>query len=870
MSEHNEPNATTYIGTGGPNSHQALFGNLASRHATDFRQALANWNPRANPPKTASLWDEPPRGLIRMPKKQREANREKYATLAGGPNTSELERGFAQIAETYITDKAPLLTNYMLGFQLLKKTDDDTKACGIFAYKVGDELVYIPVFVINGDVQGHELMYVVSKDQFVPSDEKWVNFLLSRKPLEPGRIERRERSDIPTQGTMRPSYMSSGLKLSSYTQMPTLDPVLALDALKSMFKQASVGTSGLNRSFWRDVAETQTRRIPLVSWKAASCATEMELTHLFRRSYKATKLASQWSHDYPVFGRLLNYAMDGASLDPFLNDWQKRAAVARQLGVVASAPKSLQQKLQDRFPQKTAAIRKEGTVAVYGVDRIPAHQFRFMPTALIDRIHQDGYYVADARDQTKLASIVIDANSENIGLCNPVGPGRSKVYMADGTFQECFLFQEDRPGRSIDPRFIVVNKKTGCARTFPTREIWVSGPSSDPKWIDKIPESTAELRTGKDYDLWDRHRNVLSLLITPAGIAWVGKFVENGDTFYEEDDGTTVNCTSHSLHGFKPMCAPGEDRYGCEVNPQSIPVICHQGTILRRYKDPDRWHRGQSDDEIMQLGTRQLWMARLMENTTPIRVRKVERAFSEYAIDDEMPKVKSAALETLMVKHNLSLGNADALIKEADIAFPRNITRYREKTAFSGEMPRDKYSVTFPQKETTTDGVTGLQIEQDLQTEEQVEALRATKVPDERMTWPGMPDAETNQSMGSPPAPNASDINLASQAAQSGQKDFVSSQMLLSLLREIDNDDIIPKYINTFEKSCDMLGRLYMQLLWRTDAFEERFGKTQLKEFKEMLVNLFQQMGDFICYLRQRDIRPAVARLTGGFGVPLP
>ena len=245
-----------------------------------------------------------------------------------------------------------------------------------------------------------------------------------------------------------------------------------------------------------------------------------------------------------------------------------------------------------------------------------------------------------------------------------------------------------------------------------------------------------------------------------------------------------------------------------------------------------------------------------MEGTLPVYVRKSHRALSEYAIDDEVPKSKSAALETLMVKHHISQDTAEALLQEADAAFPRSVSRLREKVAFSGLMPRDKYSVTFPEKDRSSDGVTGLPMEQQLETEEPVEALRATKVPDDRMLWPGTPDAWTNSS-GTPPEPNTGDMSIASQAAQAGQKDFVSSQMLLSLLREIDNDNIIPKYITTFEKACDMLGRLYMQLFWRTDAFEERFGKTQLKEFKEMLINLFQQMGDFICYLRQRDIRPA-------------
>jgi len=549
--------------------------------------------------------------------------------------------------------------------------------------------------------------------------------------------------------------------------------------------------------------------------------------------------------------------MDGEGLDPYLADWQKRAAVAEQLGVRAVAGKTFQQKLAERAIKKTASTRgfkKAGTVAVYGMEKIPLHQYRFMPTALIDRIHTDGYYVSDTRDQAKLASVVTDADSEGIGLCNPVGPGLYKVYMSDGSFRECFLLEKCNPRYPEETGYYVLDKETKHGRSCDVRELWVAGPSSDPKWLAKIPASNATIKDSAEHR-WDRHDGVDSLLITPAGIAWQSDFLEADDhAYFDEAQECPVHCTSSSVLGFRRMCDPGDDRYR-----DGIPVICHKDTILRRYKQP-------SGGDRLQFGTRQLWLARLMEHTVPISIQKVQRAFSEYAIDDELPEVKSAALESLMSGHHLAQETAEQLLKEADAAFPRNIRRYREKLAFSGPMPLDKYSVTWPKKEMGTDGVTGLSVEQELETEEPVEALRATKVPDERMTWPGMPDAETNSSMGTP-VPNAGDLSLASQAAQSGQKDFVSSQMLLSLLREIDHDDIIPKYVNTFEKACDTLGRLYMQLLWRTDAFEERFGKTQLKEFKEMLVNLFQQMGDFICYLRQRDIRPAPVLSLGATNI---
>jgi hypothetical protein len=249
-------------------------------------------------------------------------------------------------------------------------------------------------------------------------------------------------------------------------------------------------------------------------------------------------------------------------------------------------------------------------------------------------------------------------------------------------------------------------------------------------------------------------------------------------------------------------------------------------------------------------------MLRLVESSVPISVRSKKGPFNGYFIDKEPVKEKTAALEYLMQNHYLSQGTAELLLKEAEAIPSGTVKRLREKVAFSGEVPRDRISVTFPEKEKGQHDITGMDVEQDLITEEPVESLRATRVPDEEDMWPGLLSAETDTNA-APPSPNVRDMQLASQAAMAGQKDFVSSQMLMSLLREIDDDGVINKYIVIFEKACDTLGRLYMQVLWRTDAFEDRFGRTQLKEFREMLVSLFQQMGDFICYLRQRDIRPS-------------
>ena len=840
-----------FVDDGGENAYSTLYRHLVGGVTQMFRSAR---DQHKSEPKTAALSLAGSYGLARAPQRlfrsndsiRRVSEQEKLATIVGGPNASELERAFAQIAETYITDKAPLLTNYMLGFQLLKKTDDDTKACGIFAYKVGDELVYIPVFTINGDIQGHELMYVVSRDQFVPSDEKWVNFLLSRKPLEPGRIERRERSDIPSQGNFRPTMMTSGLKLSSYTGLPVLAPELTLDALRTLFKQASVGTPLLERSFWRDMREPYHKNIPTLYWKEAA-AIDLDVRRLFQQSYKATKLAAAWCHDYPIVQKLFRYAMDGEPLDSYLTDWEKRAELAGKLNVRLSAPKSLRQKLLEKTASQKKPVGPEEKIAVYDLEEIPDHLFRFMPTKLVDKIHQDGYYVVDTRPESKLASII---TTEERGLFNPVGPGLYQVFMANGKFRDCFvLFSDDPTERQHDEsEWIVLDKETSAYRRKSLSEIWTSSRESAPNWLDQLPKSTGTLSTHAENE-WQRHDGIDSYLITPSGHAWRGRFLETAkNSYYDESSDCEISLTSTSLKGFKQICS-NRDEDGYRIS--QAPIIGPKETQLRRYKD---------EGNNLTLGGRQLWLAMLMEGTLPVTIQKQQRAFGEYAIDGKPPRSKSAALATLMREHHLSHATAEYVLERADRDYPGCTEFLREKIAFSGPISQDRYSVMFPKKEQDEHEITGLTVEQDLNTEEPVESLRPTKEPDDKEMWPGLWDSETNSSMNgspNPPAPNQSDINLASQAAQAGQKDFVSSQMLLALLREIDSDDIIPKYISTFEKACDSLGRLYMQLLWRTDTFEDRFGETQLTEFKEMLVALFQQIGDFICYLRQRDVRPA-------------
>jgi hypothetical protein len=100
----------------------------------------------------------------------------------GGEQESGFEQAFSSLAYAYLKDKAPRLIDYIVGFQLVDRNNDNTKAVGVFGFKVGSQWLYAPVFFLNGDLKGHELLYTKSQDAFVPMKENWVNYLMSRKP----------------------------------------------------------------------------------------------------------------------------------------------------------------------------------------------------------------------------------------------------------------------------------------------------------------------------------------------------------------------------------------------------------------------------------------------------------------------------------------------------------------------------------------------------------------------------------------------------------------------------------------------------------------------------------------------------------------
>jgi len=81
---------------------------------------------------------------------------------------------FSQLVDSALKEKVPALLEYRVGFQIIDKNEEETKAVGVSVFVVQGLWLYIPIFFIDGDLKGSDLLYVKQNDIFVPARDNWI------------------------------------------------------------------------------------------------------------------------------------------------------------------------------------------------------------------------------------------------------------------------------------------------------------------------------------------------------------------------------------------------------------------------------------------------------------------------------------------------------------------------------------------------------------------------------------------------------------------------------------------------------------------------------------------------------------------------
>lgn len=110
------------------------------------------------------------------------------APAPGSTPDDQIERAFLDSAFVAVANKAGQLMEpqHRIGFEIVSKNDDNTRLLGVFAFRSGKEMLYGPVFFLNGDIKGTDLIYRHKVKRFLPMNEQIIRRLVSMTKLQDG------------------------------------------------------------------------------------------------------------------------------------------------------------------------------------------------------------------------------------------------------------------------------------------------------------------------------------------------------------------------------------------------------------------------------------------------------------------------------------------------------------------------------------------------------------------------------------------------------------------------------------------------------------------------------------------------------------
>lgn len=109
----------------------------------------------------------------------------------------EFESSMFQLAFDKLQSKLYNLLPFFIGFELVRKSDDNSKAIGVFAFKSDNgQILFVPAFFINGKIKDLDIMYSRNNNQFYPLSEDFAELFLKDDATGMGSVSQDSRKEI--------------------------------------------------------------------------------------------------------------------------------------------------------------------------------------------------------------------------------------------------------------------------------------------------------------------------------------------------------------------------------------------------------------------------------------------------------------------------------------------------------------------------------------------------------------------------------------------------------------------------------------------------------------------------------------------------
>jgi len=767
---------------------------------------------------------------------------------------AEFEKTFSDLAFARLRDKAPGLLDHLVGFQLLDKSEDNTHAVGVWGFKVGDEWLYAPVFFLNGQLKGDDLLYLKSQDAFVPLKENWINYLLNRRPYVLGEAEMEQPSELGIRqpdfnAFARPPY--TGSKYASAGQLRSLVDYLTTtvaDDFKPFLPVVIAQPGGDKRASLNEKFD-----IPTFIKKAGKKAASTLMKTMQKNAGFADAVLK--------FYRMEDIC--SAAKEAFLKEAEDGDKM-----IEGTAPK----------------------VRIMMADR--ANVGDDLETAMLsdeekEKLQRDQYLVKDRRGDGEVSNVYHRQIAQT--LQNPHGSAYCRVLMSDGTFKERMVITNtvgDQNHMSRDRgQCLVIDLDNGNRLLMAdTKDIFVDNEMHDGEdWIEhfnSLPEPSSVKEKDKVVFVNEKGDGTVPFfierrIVTADGqVQLYGEFdnfphMGRGDKntnnlLYPKFTGRYFNPSDAANRYFDEYSGYGDGRHhpcfivtnkpGNKVTQIGKDFFVPNGfkAIKISKKDIEPWKLRENrptiedgvpdrDEQAEELANPQTLAdieMHLFKSAQAVELQPVTDGI-EWWIgvngNRGRPMSKIAALKTLIIDHALREKDATNLLK---LATRDNARRYMVKKA-QPTGPSVMPEATMGSDSTLTTNPQMLYPQEDL--------ISANETPLDRY-------GAANMDMDS--------TFYAQQAAQQGQKEVLDTSVISGLVKVMDPDSVVDQYIGDLMLGLDRVGRILFMYYWHFNKFKDRYGSQDMPELEDNLKNVFDNMGDLTLFLKQKTIEPEVSGAT--------
>jgi len=750
----------------------------------------------------------------------------KQADLGGKGDDTSFEQSFSNLAHAYLRDSAPKLLDHEIGFQLLDRNRENTKAIGVFAFKVGSMWLYAPVFFLNGDLKGHELLYIKNQDIFVPLKENWINYLINRKPNIMGSGIDKNLSQF---GQRQPDFTQLSRSPAKFgSAKPTLKEMVD-EAMPAFAKAATMNTVAA----FADMGKT----LNLSTFLKEARLTTLEM--LVKTCQHAPQIASaiEEFHGLDIIKEAIAIA-------------KARESQTKVASVLSEAP------------DKPAA---QAGLKIISFDltiqtKLPAGYSEEDQEKLL----RDGVLIKDERDNVSVPyNIQVEKK-----LFTPSESGLYEILVKGGNVERCYVAVFPMAA-SKRADFVTVVRTEGGPDWVNIRADYVFALAriegeDFTKWFDGLPEANSLPSNSSRYMLINKNGDAT------VPVRMIREYGESefGVKSYE------VNLEDHSKHppkGHIDACCYNDplnySKYrdgvrvhlgtskGSKLRSSMGDIFVPEGYKLLKCKlgyddvpaselseDTPGCGCGSSEDAPLMPGNIADAQMAIMQKTASLTVY---HNGTEVSINKEAATNPIRALVTLVEHHGLREEAAREILKTA--AAKR---KYAGRIKYADPYGSPMMINSAPNAPSDPGAVMG------------GETIMGSSVPtqlgiDVGVPVTGMSASQTDRQIYNPnPMFDNKDVRSVVDAAQSGQKEVFDTAMIGGMLRAVRDDSLVDRYMGDLTKGLDKLGRILFMFYWHGDRFAERYGKADMPELEDSLRNAFEMLGDVILFLKQKTIEP--------------